>query len=98
MHSDYSDGTQSLKGMNLFSASLLIAEHLLLVNTIVIQIKVVHAVLVYVWWVFFLTSALIICNSENVVSQQNSQDSWPKNKNKVYEYAETFLKNKAKDI
>jgi len=49
MHSDYSDGIQSLKGMNLFSASLLIAEHLLLVNTIVIQIKVVHAVLVYVW-------------------------------------------------
>jgi len=45
---------------------------------------------------FFLTSALIICNSENVVNQQNSQDSWPKNKNKVYEYEETFLKIKLK--
>jgi len=45
---------------------------------------------------FLLTSALIICNSENVVNQQNSQDSWPKNKNKVYEYEETFLKIKLK--
>ena len=46
MHSDYSDRIQRHEFVFSF---LLIAVHLLLVNTIVIQIKLVHAVLVYVW-------------------------------------------------
>jgi hypothetical protein len=46
MHLDYSDRTQRHE---FFFSLLLISEHLLLMNTIVIQIKWVHAVLVYVW-------------------------------------------------